>query len=142
REIAPANPQAQAYEPRVDPRRDGDARPPSPPRPCAPPDARGEARAKGEGQGEGAGERHREGRHEADQESGEGRGDPAERGQVSGPENASLRVPARDREAVALALLRAPQLPGALEGRRPDPEVPENEAAARGDRRRAHRAQA
>src|SRR5207249_3698499 len=39
--------------------------------------------------------------------------DQEERGEISGPENASLRVPAGNRQAVAVALLRAPRLSGA-----------------------------
>src|SRR5437588_228947 len=62
--------------------------------------------------------------------------------QISGPESTPLRVPARDHQAVALAVLRPARLPRALERRRPDPQVPEDQAQPRGHRRRAHRAQA
>src|SRR6266700_3440508 len=85
-----------------------------------------------------AGEDVPEDRREA--EGQDGRVAIQEREQISGPENASVRVPPGDRQAVALALLRAPRLPGAPQGGRADPQVPEDAARARGDRRRAHRA--
>src|SRR5713226_5905616 len=65
------------------------------------------------GRGEGA-------RQEADQDR---RQAVKESEQVSGSENASLRIPPRHRQAMAVPLLRAPGLPGVAEGRRADSEV-------------------
>src|SRR5207237_5008965 len=61
---------------------------------------------------------------EADQGQEGGQGHEEEREQVSGPESTPLRVPARDHQAVALAVLRPARLSRAPERRRPDPQVP------------------
>src|SRR2546426_4652218 len=44
----------------------------------------------------------------------------------SGTENTSVRVPVGHRQAMALPVFHAPQLPGAAQGRRADPEVLED----------------
>src|ERR1051325_11041193 len=69
-------------------------------------------------------------------------GEEKESERVSGSENTSIRLPAGHRQTVAVPLFREAQLPGAAQGRRADPQVSEDAAQPRGDRRRAHRAQA
>src|SRR6266540_5058590 len=57
------------------------------------------------------------------------------------PPKAKAKAPKKTK-AAAGTVLRPARFPRAPQGRRPDPQVPEGAALARGDRRSAHRAQA